>query len=126
MASPRVRTIVLLFFYKKIRKGGFIMLDSMHVLMTSFLSGTFDFLASMDLLDFFSNTSRFITSTTGKIKGLLLGVGGLCVVIAGCMMLFGGGMSQKAKGWLGWIIVGCLVGWGAAEIVSTLRSVSGF
>ncbi|WP_081316410.1 TrbC/VirB2 family protein [Brochothrix thermosphacta] len=102
------------------------MLDSMHVLMTSFLSGTFDFLASMDLLDFFSNTSRFITSTTGKIKGLLLGVGGLCVVIAGCMMLFGGGMSQKAKGWLGWIIVGCLVGWGAAEIVSTLRSVSGF
>ncbi|EUJ31534.1 hypothetical protein BCAMP_13066, partial [Brochothrix campestris FSL F6-1037] len=50
----------------------------------------------------------------------------LCGVIVGAMMMFGGGVSQKAKGWLMWIIIGCLIAWGAAEIMSTLKSVSGF
>lgn len=102
------------------------MLDSIHVAVTGALSGSFDFLAQMDLMDFFSNTSKFIASTTGKIKGLVLVVATLCGVIVGAMMMFGGGVSQKAKGWLMWIIVGCLIAWGAAEIMSTLKSVSGF
>lgn len=48
------------------------MLDSIHAAVTGALSGSFDFLAQMDLMDFFSNTSKFIASTTGKIKGLVL------------------------------------------------------
>lgn len=103
------------------------MLDSIHAAVTGALSGSFDFLAQMDLMDFFSNTSKFLVSTTGKVKGLVLVVATLCGVIVGSMMMMmGGAVSQKAKGWLTWIIVGCLVAWGAAEIMSTLQSVSGF
>ncbi|MDM5335785.1 TrbC/VirB2 family protein [Fictibacillus enclensis] len=76
--------------------------------------------------DFFSNVGSSVTSFTGKLQGLALGVIICCIVITGFMFLFGEGPSRTAKKWLVYVVIGAVLIFGAATLGSTIQDVSGF
>ena len=77
-------------------------------------------------MDFFSNVESMLTTLTGRIQAIALSAIILCIVIVGAMFLFGEGPSRAAKRWLGWIIVGAILIFGAATIAQTVQTTLGF
>lgn len=76
--------------------------------------------------DFFDNVRTALTTLTGKIQGIALAVIILCIVLSGVMFLMGEEMSRNAKKWLGYIIIGALLIFGAATLGTTIQGLGGF
>ncbi|MFB7304591.1 MULTISPECIES: TrbC/VirB2 family protein [Bacillati] len=76
--------------------------------------------------DFFDNVSTSVSTFTGKLQGIALGVIIACIVITGFMFIFGEGPSRTAKKWLMYIIIGAVLIFGAATLGDTVKNVSGF
>lgn len=76
--------------------------------------------------DFFDNVATAVTTFTGKMQGIALGVIVACLVVTGFMFIFGEGPSRTAKKWLIYIITGAVIIFGAATFGSTIKTVSGF
>lgn len=76
--------------------------------------------------DIFSNVGNSLSTFTGKVQGISLGIVVTCIVIIGLMFMFGEGPSRAAKKWLMYVIVGCFLVFGAATLGSTIKDVTGF
>lgn len=77
-------------------------------------------------MNFFSNVAAMIASITTQLQGIAIGVIVLCLVVVGFMFLFGEGPSRAAKRWLGWIVLGAVIVFGAATIAQTIQTTAGF
>jgi len=67
-----------------------------------------------------------IANISSQLQGIAIGVIALCIIIAGFMFFLGEGMSRKAKSWLGFIIFGAVLVFGAATIAQTIQTTAGF
>lgn len=74
--------------------------------------------------DAFSSISSALNEWTGKIQGITLSIAVFCLVIVGVLFFFGEESSRKAKKWLIYIIIGCVIVWGAATFGSTIKGVT--
>lgn len=84
------------------------------------------FIGNITTYDTFDNISKFASNITSKLQAISMSVIVCCIVIVGCMFIFGEGPSQKAKKWLTYIVVGSLIIFGASTIGSTIKSIGGF
>ncbi|HFU7090106.1 TPA: TrbC/VirB2 family protein [Bacillus cereus] len=74
--------------------------------------------------DIFDSVGNIFKEWAGRLQSTAMWIALLCVVITGLMFMFGEGPSRKAKTWLLYIIGGCIIVWGAMEIVQTVQGVS--
>ncbi|MEC2394323.1 hypothetical protein BK717_28795 [Bacillus thuringiensis serovar malayensis] len=74
--------------------------------------------------DFFDSVRSALTSWSGKLQGLGIAVIIFCVCIIAFMFMFGEGPSRTAKKWLGYIVVGGVLLWGAGTFASTVQGVT--
>ncbi|MBE7106149.1 TrbC/VirB2 family protein [Bacillus cereus] len=84
----------------------------------------FSILQHLAYNDIFDSVGNIFKAWSGRLQTITIWIAGFCVIVTGIMFIFGEGPSRTAKKWLIYIVAGCIIVWGAAEIVQTVQGVS--
>ncbi|PFM62698.1 hypothetical protein COJ48_18300 [Bacillus cereus] len=84
----------------------------------------FSILQHLAYNDIFDSVGNIFKAWGGRLQTITIWIAGFCVIVTGLMFIFGEGPSRTAKKWLMYIVAGCIIVWGAAEIVQTVQGVS--